>query len=204
MRRVTPRVWVAVLPGVSLGAVLFAQAALSGQGFGVTQRDGPPPPPNVRRIPIGTRYRSRALSRRLTRGNPSAVRASPWVEPLERPVPVEVRCLPAWSAVCHGGVVRRGGVSVVPGGATLSGRGGVPVAVAAGLSGTGLSRTVLTDASGQFSFERLPAGQFTLNVFQSQFLQTAYGQKRPGGQGTAIRLGDGEQLNLKIQMMRGG
>ena len=93
---------------------------------------------------------------------------------------------------------------VVPGGVTLSGRGGVPLTVAAGLSGTGLSRTVLTDASGQFSFERLPAGQFTLSVFQSQFLQTAYGQKRPGGQGTTIRLGDGEQLNLKIQMMRGG
>ena len=201
MRRVTPRVWVAVLPGVSLGAVLFAQAALSGQGFGATQRDGPPPPPAVRRIPIGTStisgtvtaadtgkpIRGARVSVGGTAGTPGAARG----------------------AVLGGapGVVIGGSTAVAPvgpGGVTPLGRGGVPLAVAAGLSGTGLSRTVLTDASGQFSFERLPAGQFTLNVFQSQFLQTAYGQKRPGGQGTAIRLGDGEQLNLTIQMMRGG
>ena len=102
MRRVTPRVWVAVLPGVSLGAVLFAQAALSGQGFGVTQRDGPPPPPAVRRIPIGTST-IRVRSRRLTRGNPSAVRASPWVEPLGRPVPLEARRLAARPALLLAG-----------------------------------------------------------------------------------------------------
>ena len=50
----------------------------------------------------------------------------------------------------------------------------------------------------------LPAGQFSLMVSQSQFLPTNYGQKRPGGQGTPIRLTDGQQLSLKIQMVRGG
>ena len=69
-----------------------------------------------------------------------------------------------------------------------TGRGGVPLNVAMG--GGGLSRTVLTDASGQFSFQRLRRA-VTLNIFQ-QYSRT-YGQKRPGGQGTTIRLADGEQ-----------
>ena len=201
MRRVTPRVWVAVLPGVSLGAVLFAQAALSGQGFGATQRDGPPPPPAVRRIPIGTSTISGTVTAADT-GKP--IRGARVSVGGTAGAPGAARGAALGGAP---GVVIGGSTAVAPvgpGGVTPLGRGGVPLAVAAGLSGTGLSRTALTDASGQFSFERLPAGQFTLNVFQSQFLQTAYGQKRPGGQGTAIRLGDGEQLNLKIQMMRGG
>jgi hypothetical protein len=46
-----------------------------------------------------------------------------------------------------------------------------------------LQRIVITDASGQFSFPRLPPGVFRISVssLQDQFLQTDYGQRRPGG-----------------------
>ena len=67
----------------------------------------------------------------------------------------------------------------------------------------GLSRTVITDAQGQFAFPRLPAGQFTISASHSQFLFTTYGQKRPGGSGTPIQLADGQSLTIALSMSRG-
>jgi len=67
-----------------------------------------------------------------------------------------------------------------------------------------LSRTVYTDATGQFSFPRMPAGNFGVSVLQSQFLPVNYGQRRMGGPGRAMALADGQQLTLKIPMLRGG
>lgn len=72
-----------------------------------------------------------------------------------------------------------------------------------GRGGFALSRMVITNSSGEFSFPRLPAGQFTVAVYQNQFLQTSYGQRRPGGQGTLIQLTDGQQVKLTVPMMRG-
>jgi hypothetical protein len=88
---------------------------------------------------------------------------------------------------------------------TTMGRGGVPVQVTAGLAtGTmSFSRSVLTDAQGQFSFPRLPTGQFSLNASRNQFLPVSYGQRRPSGQGTSIQLGNGQQMKANLQMLRG-
>jgi hypothetical protein len=68
-----------------------------------------------------------------------------------------------------------------------------------------LSRTVITDASGEFAFQRLPAGAFTLAAShpQNQFLASNYGQRRPGGQGQYIQLTDGQKITLKLPMQRG-
>jgi hypothetical protein len=67
-----------------------------------------------------------------------------------------------------------------------------------------LSRTVITDASGAFSFPRLPAGNFTLQVSHNQYLAATYGQTRYGGQGKFVALTDGQQANLKMPLQRGG
>jgi hypothetical protein len=67
-----------------------------------------------------------------------------------------------------------------------------------------VNRVAISDASGHFSIERLPAGLFTVSVSRSLFLALNYGQKRSGGQGTSIPLADGQQLKLSLAMLRGG
>jgi hypothetical protein len=66
-----------------------------------------------------------------------------------------------------------------------------------------LSRAVVTDENGNFSFARLPAGQFQLSISHSQFLAMNYGQRRYGGQGAYVSLGDGERATLTIPLERG-
>ena len=68
-----------------------------------------------------------------------------------------------------------------------------------------LERITVTNTSGQFSFPRLPAGTFQISVSSPQdlFLETRYGQRRPGGAGQFIPLAEGQQLALKIPMHRG-
>jgi len=81
--------------------------------------------------------------------------------------------------------------------------GGLQVNVGPG-SPSSLSRTVFTDANGEFSFPRMPAGNFTVSVYLNQFLQVNYGQRRAGGPGRTLALADGQQLTLKIPLLRGG
>ncbi len=76
---------------------------------------------------------------------------------------------------------------------------------APGSSGSmSFSRSVMTDAQGQFTFPKLPAGQFSLTATRNQYLAVTYGQRRPMGQGTTIQLGDGQQLRTNLRMLRGG
>lgn len=75
---------------------------------------------------------------------------------------------------------------------TLSGRGG------------GGGTTVVTDDAGSFSFNRLPAGRYTLSASRPGFPNASYGASRPGRPGTAIQLADRQQLaNIVIRMWRG-
>jgi hypothetical protein len=67
-----------------------------------------------------------------------------------------------------------------------------------------LSRVAITDGQGRFSFEKLPAGQFTVNANRNQYLGSGYGQTRPATQGTTIRLADGQRFIANITMHRGG
>jgi len=73
-----------------------------------------------------------------------------------------------------------------------------------GVATSGVGRSIATDAGGQFSFPRLPAGQYQLSISHNQFLQLNYGQRRPGGQGTYIALTEGQQLTVKAAMQHGG
>jgi hypothetical protein len=75
------------------------------------------------------------------------------------------------------------------------------------LSGTELggSRTAITDDQGRFSFQLLPAGQFTMTAVKAGYIDMAYGAKRPGRPGTPIRLAEGQRIDrLSIVMPRGG
>ncbi len=83
------------------------------------------------------------------------------------------------------------------------GRGNVPVR--GGSNAVALvSRSVLTDAAGQFSVANLPAGTFRVGVTRTQLLSANFGQKRQGAPGTAIQLSDGQKFTANIQMIRGG
>ena len=67
--------------------------------------------------------------------------------------------------------------------------------------------SVTTDDLGTFSFADLPAGLFTLAASKPGYLDTVYGQKRPGigRPGTPIQLADGQRLEqLSLQIARGG
>ena len=59
-----------------------------------------------------------------------------------------------------------------------------------------VSRTSLTDAQGQFEFERLPAGFYRLTarpgIYQARFLVGGYGQKRPNDLATPFEVSDGQ------------
>ena len=97
--------------------------------------------------------------------------------------------------------------AVQPPSAPLPGRGGLPVpqGVVAGVGrGAGVSRSAVTDANGEFSFPRLPAGQYQVAINHNQFLQLNYGQRRFGGQGTYISLAEGQHFIAKASMQRGG
>ena len=50
----------------------------------------------------------------------------------------------------------------------------------------------------------MPAGNFTIavSVSQNQYLSTNYGQRRPNGPGRTIPLADGQQMTMKIPLLR--
>jgi hypothetical protein len=74
------------------------------------------------------------------------------------------------------------------------------------VSGEGIAqaRSVVTDDSGQFTCEGLPAGRFLVTVSKAMYVTTAYGAKRPGRPGTAITVTNGQQVkdvNIRLGRM---
>ena len=72
---------------------------------------------------------------------------------------------------------------------------------------TRVTRFAVTDDSGRFSFDDLPAGAFGLTASKSGFLDVIYGQKRPGSgrPGTTITLAAGQRLErVSLPITRGG
>lgn len=98
----------------------------------------------------------------------------------------------------------------VTGTASLSGivmtENGQPVKNArVALSGNQIPRTFITDATGTFSFERLPEGRYGISVTKPRYLSGSYGQKRPDRQGTTLQLATGEHLRgLTITLFGAG
>jgi hypothetical protein len=70
-----------------------------------------------------------------------------------------------------------------------------------------VGQSVTTDDAGGFSFTGLPAGTFTLAATKPGYLDSIYGQKRPGTArpGTPIQIADGQKIeHLAFALARGG
>jgi len=66
-------------------------------------------------------------------------------------------------------------------------------------------RAALTEESGAFELNDLPAGRYTITVSKTGFITLSYGQRRPLQAGTPLQLGDGEQLKgVDFRLPRGG
>lgn len=77
--------------------------------------------------------------------------------------------------------------------------------VVVSLSGADLkpSRGAITDDDGKFTIANLPAGRFTLTAARAAFVTSMYGAKRPGRPGTAIAVGDGQHVDVRVTIWRG-
>ena len=97
------------------------------------------------------------------------------------------------------------GTGVISGMVTMAGTSQPARKVRLTLSGGELrgSRTTTTDDQGRFSFTALPPGRFTLGANKPGHVSVSYGQRRPGTQGTAIQLGDGQKFEAQLQIPRG-
>ena len=123
-------------------------------------------------------------------------RDTPPPQPQERRIPVGTATISGSVVSADLGRPIRGARVILNGQASGAGR-------ASGNNLSSLSRAIVTDENGHFSFARLPAGEFQLSISHSQFLARNYGQRRYGGQGTYVPVGDGEKVSLTIQMERG-
>ena len=94
------------------------------------------------------------------------------------------------------------------GGAIVSTDGGRPVRRArVTLTGADLrgAKAATSDDKGHFAFTDLPAGRYTLSASKPGYVNSVYGQKKPGRAGTPIQLADAQHLDdLKLPLAKGG
>jgi hypothetical protein len=67
--------------------------------------------------------------------------------------------------------------------------------------------SVAADDQGRFVFERVPAGQFTIAASKPGYLESVYGQKKPGSgrPGTPVSVAEGQRIErLSVPIARGG
>ena len=70
--------------------------------------------------------------------------------------------------------------------------------------GQGGGRSAVTDDSGQFDFQQLPEGRYTLNASKAGFVSLSYGQRRPLQPGTPLQLANNQTLrDLELRLPRG-
>ena len=99
------------------------------------------------------------------------------------------------------------GTGVMTGTVTMAGTGQPVEGVRVTLSGAELrtTRSALTNDDGQFVFDKLPAGTYTVRGTRTGHIAGTYGQKQPGKPGTSIVLAEGQQLrNVTFEIAKGG
>jgi protocatechuate 3,4-dioxygenase beta subunit len=184
------------LPSIALVSAAAALAWLGAPGISAGQMQVAPQrdvstsaPPQMRSIPVGTA----SITGTVTTADGRPVR--------DARVQISGSANAPEAATSTG----PGGASQSPGITVVNGRGGVPI-TGGPMPGAGLSllRTLLTDASGRFTFAKLPAGHFTLSASKNNFLPANFGQKRSGAPGSTIIVGDGQQVTANVTLVRGG
>lgn len=66
-----------------------------------------------------------------------------------------------------------------------------------------ISRTAITNDDGTFSFDRLPAGRYTVRAAKDAYVAMNYGARRPGLTGAGIELRIGEAQRITVRLPRG-
>jgi Carboxypeptidase regulatory-like domain len=68
----------------------------------------------------------------------------------------------------------------------------------------GVSRSTITDDSGRFAFDTLPAGRFGVTAARRAYLTSAFGAAYPGDAGTKVTLAEGASADdLRITLPKG-
>ena len=98
--------------------------------------------------------------------------------------------LPSGMATLSGTVLDEAGSSVGAAHVTLKAEGFEPAVRVA-------------DEQGRFAFTDLPEKLFELRATSSDWIETIYGQMRPGLPGTPIRLAVDQHVNVVLRMFRG-
>ena len=72
------------------------------------------------------------------------------------------------------------------------------------LGGGAVSRTEVSSVTGEFLFDKLPEGRYSINASRTRYLSGSFGQKKPERSGTTIQLADAEQKkDLKVTLFSG-
>ncbi len=64
-------------------------------------------------------------------------------------------------------------------------------------------RSVITDDGGRFSFEKLPAGAYSVTAKKAAYLTAEYGSTKPGRAGAQVDIKAGEKRAVTLSMFRG-
>jgi hypothetical protein len=65
-------------------------------------------------------------------------------------------------------------------------------------------QSAVTDDGGRFVFGGLAAGTFTVSAAKAAYLPGSHGARRPGQAGSPIALGEGQRVDVRIPLARGG
>lgn len=80
----------------------------------------------------------------------------------------------------------------------------VTLTLTAATAGLAVQRMTTSDDAGRFAFTRLPAGNYSApRASRPGYVPATYGEKRTGGIGTPITLGEGQRLTIAMKMLRG-
>jgi protocatechuate 3,4-dioxygenase beta subunit len=139
-----------------------------------------------------------ALTLVLAAGAPAFAQQRPPAPPAPQP-PRDLQ--PATAAVPTG-------TGSISGTVVIAGSGQPARRARVNLSGAELrgGRTATTDAEGRFAFQGLPAGRFTVSASKTGHVNITFGQRKPGSgrPGTPIQLGDGQKVQVALQLPKGG
>ena len=72
-------------------------------------------------------------------------------------------------------------------------------------AGLGIDRSVIASDDGTFTFERLPAGSFTVTASKASYLPASFGAKRPARPGTPVAVATGQHVaGIALRLSKGG